>query len=305
VDDRGAHVRVLVTGAGGFLGRHLIAQLGPHHEVVALSRRPPEAPLKDLARWVICDLRALDVSALPDRVDAVVHLAQSSRYREFPEGAEDMFAVNVASTFALLEYARAASASAFALASTGGVYGRSDAPVRETDRPRPTSFYFRSKLAAEALVEGYAERFRTLALRFFFIYGPGQERMLIPTLAAKVAARQEIVIEGDPGLRINPINVDDAARVFEPALQSDTSGTFNVAGDEQVTISELVRLMGETAGERPRVRHEATHAEGDLVADTSRMRDELGVRPQVRLVDGLRALHTSLKSAAQRSPTAA
>jgi nucleoside-diphosphate-sugar epimerase len=287
-------MRILVTGAGGFLGRHLVARLGHRHELVALTRRPPEPDLRDLASWVTTDLRALDVSGLPERVEAVVHLAQSSRYREFPAGAEDMFAVNVASTFALLEYARAASASTFVLASTGGVYGRSHSPVRESDRAQPTTFYFRSKLAAESLVEGYAHHFRTLTLRPFFIYGPGQRRMLIPTLAAKVAAREEIVIEGDPGVRINPIYVDDAARVFEPALTSDAHGTFNIGGDEEVTITELVTLIGDAARERPHVRHEAASTAGDLVADCSRMREELGVQPQVRLAEGLRSLVTGL-----------
>ena len=283
-----------MTGAGGFLGRHLVASLGPRHELVALTRRPPAAELHSLAHWLVTDLRTLDTSALPDRVDAVIHLAQSSRYREFPGGAEDVFAVNVASTFALLEYAHTASASAFALASTGGVYGRSPSPVRESDPTQPTSFYFRSKLAAECLVEGYSSCFRTLAFRFFFIYGPGQERMLIPTLATKVATGEEIVIEGDPGLRINPIYVDDAARIFGPALDSEATGTFNVAGDEHLTISELVARIGETAGERPRVRHVATAATGDLVADTSRVRDELGLRPQVPLAAGLRSLVAGL-----------
>lgn len=299
-------MRILVTGAGGFLGRHLVAELGPRHEVVALTRRPPPPELEGAARWVTCDLRELDAALLPDHVDAVVHLAQSSRYREFPEGAEDMFAVNVSSTFALLEYARTACASAFALASTGGVYGRSRSPVRETDRPHPTSFYFRSKLAAEALLEGYADQFRTLAFRFFFIYGQGQRRMLIPTLAARIAAREEVVIEGDPGLRINPIYAEDAARVFEPALTSDAAGTFNVAGEEQVTITGLVGLIGDAVGERPRVRHDALRVEGDLVADVARMRDELGVQAQVPLVDGLRSLAAQMPAiiAAHRSPTA-
>jgi len=298
-------MRIVVTGAGGFLGRSLVARLGPRHDIVALTRRPPQPELAGLARWIVGDLRTLDYGALPDRVDAVVHLAQSARYREFPEGAEDMFAVSVGSTFSLLEYARAASASAFVLASTGGVYGRSPDPVREADPPVPTTFYFRSKLAAEVMLEGYADQFRTLTFRFFFIYGPDQQRMLIPTLAAKVAAREEIVIEGDPGLRINPIFVDDAVRVFEPALTGNATGIFNVAGDERVTITDLVALIGQTAGQRPRVRHVAATGEGDLIADTDRMRNELGVQPQVSLGDGLRALHTAAKSAAQRSPTAA
>jgi nucleoside-diphosphate-sugar epimerase len=281
-------MRILVTGASGFLGRHLLSELAPEHELVALTRRPPEPELKGLARWVFCDLCALDEARLPARVDAVIHLAQSHRYREFPGGAEDMFGVNVGSTFGLLEYARAASAGTFVLASTGGVYRRSLKPLREGDPLQPTSFYFRSKLAAEILAEGYAEHFRTLALRFFFIYGPGQRRMLIPTLAAKVAAGEEIVIEGDPGVRINPIYVEDAARVFAPALASQASGALNIAGDEEFSIAELVARLGEEAGERPRVRHVPATLDGDLVADCTRMRDELGVRPQVGFADGLR-----------------
>ena len=298
-------MRILITGATGFLGRHLLSQLAPHHELVALSRRAPGPELEGLARWVPCDLSSLDVSVLPPRVDAVVHLAQSHRYREFPEGAEDMYGVNVGSTFALLEYARAAAAGTFVLASTGGVYRRSARPVKEGDALQPTSFYFRSKLAAEMLAEGYAEYMRTLALRFFFIYGPGQRRMLIPTLAAKVAAREEIVIEGDPGVRINPIYVEDAARVFAPALESPVAGTLNVAGEEDISLSELVELLGDVAGERPHVRHVPAALDGDLVADCSRLREELGLRPQVGLAEGLRRLvHTAVSSSAHRSPTA-
>ncbi len=283
-------MRILVTGAGGFLGRHVVRLLGPRHEVIALSRRAPEPELKGSASWVTCDLREPDLAALPDRIDAVVHLAQSTRYREFPGGADDMFAVNVASTFALLEYARAASARTFALASTGGVYGHSTAPLRESDPPRPASFYFRSKLIAESLVEGYAEHLRALTFRFFFIYGPGQQRMLVPTLAARVKAGDEIVIEGNPGICVNPIYVEDAARVFEPALTSGASGIFNVAGDERVTISDLVALISDVSGGRARVRHDAPRARGDLVADTARMREELGVLPQIGLAQGLRSL---------------
>jgi UDP-glucose 4-epimerase len=283
-------MRILVTGAGGFLGRHVVRLLGMRHEVIALSRRPPEPQLKDIAHWVTCDLRNPDLSGLPDRIDAVVHLAQSTLYREFPDGAQDMFAVNVASTFALLEYARTVSARAFVLASTGGVYGHSMAPLKESAPPRPTSFYFRSKLMAESLVAGYAEHVTALTFRFFFIYGPGQQRMLVPTLASRVKAGEEIVIEGDPGICVNPIYVDDAARVFEPALTSGASGIFNVAGDEKATISELVGMIADAAGERARVTHVLPRVQGDLVADTSRMRTELGVRPQVGLAEGLRSL---------------
>jgi nucleoside-diphosphate-sugar epimerase len=283
-------MRLLVTGAAGFVGAHLIEHLGGRHELFAIARRPAPPELADSATWIEQDLHRFDAGALPERVDGVIHLAQSAHYREFPAGAADVFAVNVASTFELLEYARAAGARAFVLASTGGLYGYRPRPIREDeDEPRPTTFYFRSKRAAELLAAAYSELLSVIVLRFFFVYGPGQTRMLIPTLIDKVARGEEIVVEGDPGLSVNPIHVDDAVRVFEPALTLGSSGVFNVAGSERVTISGLVRLIGEIADRSPAIAHDAAQPEGDLIADIARMREVLGVLPRISLRDGLRS----------------
>ena len=76
---------------------------------------------------------------------------------------------------------------------------------------RPAGFYPRSKLAAEVLAAGYGTT-RDAVLRPFFDLRPGQEGMLVATLAARVQAGEEVVVQGDPGLRLNPIHVDDAVR---------------------------------------------------------------------------------------------
>ena len=172
--------------------------------------------------WIEHDLvEPLADARLPERIDAVIHLAQSRRYREFPEGARDVFEVNTRSTFELLEYARRAGARSFVFTSTGGVYAPRREPLVETDPVQPSSFYFSSKYV------GRAARSRTTAsssrpsiLRPFAVYGPGQERMLVPTLIERVAAGDVVTVQGDRGLRINPIYVDDAVRVFEPALDA-------------------------------------------------------------------------------------
>jgi nucleoside-diphosphate-sugar epimerase len=280
-------VRILITGAAGFVGSRLVQHLADRHELFAIARRPP-AVLADRAHWIEQDLRAFDADALPDRIDGVVHLAQSPRWRDFPDGAADVYAVNVASTFALLEYARQAGAQGFVLASTGGVYAPSAQPITEADEPRPTAFYFRSKRAAEELAAAYAELLSVVVLRPFFVYGPGQDRMLIAGLIDKVTGGGPIVVDGDPGLTINPIHVADAVRVFEPALTLGRSTTVNVAGPENVTITDLVRQIGELTGRAPDISHRGEQPAGDLVADISRLRDELGVNPAIGLSEGLR-----------------
>jgi UDP-glucose 4-epimerase len=284
-------VRVLMTGATGFIGRHVVQELGHRHEIVAVSRTAPPSDLSDAATWVEQDLAAgLDTARLPRRVDAVVHLAQSRRYRDFPDGAQDVFAINVHSTFRLLEWAREAGARAFVLASTGGIYAYSSRPVREDDPVRLANLYFRSKYAAEVLLGAYAELLRPVVLRPFFVYGPGQRGMLIRQLAERVVSGEEIVVDGDPGIRINPLHVADAVRVFEPALSGSVSGAINIAGPDVVSLAELVATLGEAAGVRPVVRHRPADLDGDLVASTERMRAVLGVTPRVGLAEGLRGV---------------
>jgi UDP-glucose 4-epimerase len=289
-------MRILVTGATGFVGSRLVEHLGERHELYAIGRRPPPAELAGRATWIEQDLREFDPAALPDRIDGIVHLAQSEHYRDFPDGAPDMFAVNVASTAAALDYARHAGAHTFVLASTGGLYGYRSHPIRERDdAPRPTTYYFRSKRSAEVLAEAYAGLFSVIVFRFFFVYGVGQRRMLIRTLIDKVLDGEEIVIDGDPGLTINPIHVDDAVRAFEPAFGLGRSDTFNIAGAEQVTITDLVRLIGEIAGRQPAITNNANQPEGDLVADIRRLREVLGVTPEMSLRDGLRSVIPSFR----------
>jgi nucleoside-diphosphate-sugar epimerase len=261
---------VLVTGATGFVGRHLrLADM--------------LAPRLDLTR---------PLKGLPERIDAVVHLAQSRRYREFPEGAEDVLAVNVASTVALADYARRAGARTFVLVSTGGVYGFGSRPAREDDPVAPIGFYQASKYAAEVLLAPYAEYFTTVILRPFFVYGATQRGMLVASLARRVLDGQPVT---GPGPRMNPIHVDDAVRAIEAALALEESAVINVAGDEVVTVADVARGLAAAAGVEIEI--EEGEPAGDLVADTTRMRERLGVTPQVSLAEGLRGVIDEARAA--------
>lgn len=287
---------VLLTGATGFIGRHLLQRLAREQEVVAIARGAPPDDLAGHATWIRHDLaRPLERTALPARVETIVHLAQSPRYRDFPDGAADVFALNVAAPAELLDYARAAGAQRFVLCSTGGVYGLNDERVREGHAVSPLNFYLASKYAAEVLLVPYREVLHSVVLRPFFVYGPGQRGMLVATLAGRVVRGEEVAVDGDPGLRINPIHVRDAARAIAAAIDLEASEIINVAGDEAVTITDLVHRLARVAGTEAQIVHRGDGPAGDLLGDNSRMKDVLGVAPEVSLDAGLREVVDELR----------
>src|SRR5579883_612232 len=151
---RGLPMRILLTGATGFIGRHLLSFWKGRHELFALVRGPQPGPADDGVHYLHADLtQPLDGARLPAGVEAIVHLAQANV--SFPQGAGELFAVNTGAVQQLLEYGRRVGARRFLLASTGDVYGRRLGPCRESDPVNPTSFYGATKAAAEMLAASY------------------------------------------------------------------------------------------------------------------------------------------------------
>lgn len=281
-------MHILITGAMGFIGRRLLEHLKGRHMVYALARAQDLAGVPADVIPIPQDLtEPLCRTRLPESIDAVIHLAQSDFYRAFPERADDMVAVNVESTVRMLDYAREAGARSFVAASTGGVYGQGPRPFHETDPVAPPDFYTATRRSAELLIAPYRQFFRTVIFRFFFVYGPGQRGMLIPTLMGRLLRGETITVQGNPGLRVNPIHVLDVVRAFEPALDVEESGIFNIAGDESLTISELVELMSDVSGKRAIIAHSEAVLQGDVVGSNERVKSVLDVQPRILLREGL------------------
>lgn len=279
-------MRVLVTGATGFIGRRLIAFLRTRHETIAVLRRADDAAALGAAAWVLADLAGpLDADVLPAGVDAVVHLAQANV--PFPEAAPELFAVNVAATLGLLDWARRASVPRFVLASSGDVYGPHRTPRRESDAPAPASFYGATKSAAETIAQAYAGYLSPCILRLFRPYGPGQSGRLLPRLAAAVRRGEPVATGLDGGPRLNPIYVDNVLQVIERALGGSFAGIVNVAGDETVTLRELACRLGSVVGREPVFRDDDAAGLADTLGDNRLMHEALGGWPLVPLDEGL------------------
>lgn len=249
-------MKIVITGASGCVGQALVPSLVSHgHDVMALVRR--RLPLSEDEgvgpRYVECDLaRPVDLSKLPAKADAVIHLAQSRRYRDFPEAADETFAINTAAALDLARYAVGAGARSYVYASSGSVYVPRPRPVDEAAPTAPASFYAASKLAAEAVLAPFSSRLSLSRLRFFYVYGPGQSGMLTDGLASRIRRGEAITLNGADGITICPSFSGDVARVARVAAERAWSGVFNVGAPGFVTLREYAGMIGETLGLAPK-----------------------------------------------------
>jgi UDP-glucose 4-epimerase len=281
--------KIIVTGASGLVGSHLIAELGGQYEVHGLSRCAPGGGRNVI--WHSADLgNEFDYSLLPQDADTLVYLAQSDYFRDFPERAVDIFRVNTAQVLTALDFARASGIKTFIYASSGGVYGFPEKGVTE-DVTIPASgnlgFYLSSKLCAEIVAENYAPFMNIVILRFFFVYGAGQKRsMLIPRLVDNIRSGKPITLQGQVGIRINPVHASDAARAIYSAFDLQGCHRVNVAGPDVLSLRDICEIIGKKLGVEPIFDTNASAPVGNLIGDIESMQKLLCI-PTKHFVDGI------------------
>ena len=282
-------MKLLVTGATGFIGSKLVERISKDNLVYCIARSESKIFQKDNVNWIIQDLsKELNYSILPKELDAIIHLAQSKHYRNFPEKALDIFLVNDYSTVQLLDYGRIIGIKSFVYASSGSVYARKDGSFLEDDPLNPTTFYPNSKLISEHLVNSYSNFFSTAILRYFSVYGEGQKNMLIPNLINSVKEGRPITIYNEEGIKITPTYIDDAVRATASAISIQGNEIINVAGSDVVSILKLSEIIGEVLGKKPVYEYKNDPNAMDFVANIDKMKSVLGVVPEVSIKEGIK-----------------
>jgi len=301
-------VKVVVTGAAGFIGSHLAhSLLADGHEVTGLdcftdyyARAIKESnlrPLRAHARFRLVEERLQDADLAPvlEGASHVFHLAaqagvRASWGREFAHYTEH----NVLATQRLLEAALASGRPRIVYASSSSVYGDVEAlPLREDGPCHPVSPYGVTKLAAEHLAVLYQRNhgLPTVSLRFFTAYGPRQRPDMAFHRFLKAARDgRPVTVFGDGTQTRDFTYVDDIVTAVRAAALSGRPGSvYNVGGGERVALNEVLRLIETVTGRRLEIQRQEPQ-KGDMkdtFADTSAARRELGFRSTVSLGEGL------------------
>lgn len=299
-------MRVLVTGAAGFIGSWLCERLlADGHSVTGLDafvgfydeaakRRNLEVALASPEfRFVQADLRTSELGPLLEGVDAVVNEAAVAGLAPSWADLDLYVSCNIIGLGRLLEAAHRAEVKRFVQVSTSSVYGLH--AVGDEDRPlRPVSPYGVTKLAAEHLVSAHVEAFGLPAtiVRYFSIYGPRQRPdMAYHRFIEAMLDGRPITIYGDGEQSRSNTFVTDAVEGTVRALEHGAIGeVYNIGGGERITLNEAVRIIGDAVGVTPIVEHSES-VPGDqrhTGADSGRAERAFGYRASVAPDAGLR-----------------
>jgi GDP-4-dehydro-6-deoxy-D-mannose reductase len=255
-------MRVLVTGAGGFVGRWLTEGLrNAGHETLADNQR---VDVTDGG-----DVRATVSHTLPD---AVAHLAAVSFPPEAAADPVNALEVAVAGTINVLEAVRSMAHPAVVLVTGSsevyGVHPPEDLPLRESSALRPQKPYALAKAAQESAALAYAARFdlRVVVTRSFSHIGPGQsDNFVVPAMSKRVhelaAGMTDAIRVGNIDVRRDMSDVRDVVEAYRLLLESSINGNFgagglvvNVCSGHSVTIRWIVEEMCRLASVEPRLR---------------------------------------------------
>jgi dTDP-glucose 4,6-dehydratase len=303
--------RVLVTGAGGFIGSHLVDALvrsgADVRAFVRYTSRSDDGWLADLAPEVFAEVEVFRgdlvnpeaVTGALDGRERVFHLGALIPIPYSYRHPREFVAANVTGTLNVLEAARRADVARVVHTSTSEVYGTPlDVPVPETARLHAQSPYAASKVAADQLAGSYHASFGVpvVTVRPFNTYGPRQSaRAVIPTIVTQALARGEIELGALAPTR-DFLFVGDTVRGFLAA--ADAAGVdgeaINLGTGREISIGALVRLiLDELQLDLPvreaseRLRPADSEVER-LLADAAKASALLGWEPAVRLEEGLR-----------------
>jgi nucleoside-diphosphate-sugar epimerase len=293
--------RVLITGAGGFIGAALVRALAQSETVIASDLDGNAGDAADFCACDITDARQVDELFDRDRFDTIIHCGAISGPMVMADRPLDVWRINVMGTAHLLEAVRRQGIGRFVLCSSCSVYGAMNgATIDEETPPDPGSFYGASKLSAEQAMIGYVREHgvNAVALRLAWVYGPGRRTpTTLEDLVRATLDGRSIEIAASPAEMTHYVYIEDVVTGLIAASRSSALPrlVYNISAGRGVSMAQLAATLQEPA---PGTTVTFTGPKDAGVGPSGFALDnaerDLGYRPKISLSQGLRCYRDGL-----------
>lgn len=250
-------MRILVTGASGFTGRHFITfAKSKGHECVGLSySRSYDNDVEHTLHANLNDKTSLQRALDGQRFDAVVHLAAISFVAH--GDIDEIYTTNLLGTTNLIDVVNSISDNSihFLIASSGNIYGNTQKlPITEENEFKPANDYAASKCAMEMALKVRSQNTKITIVRPFNYTGVGQaEHFLIPKIVKAFKTNQDTIELGNLDIARDFSDVRDVVSAYLLILEQGHQGTFNVCSGRAVALSEILNLCEQLSGRNMKV----------------------------------------------------
>lgn len=239
--------KILIVGADGALGSAVKSLLRELNFSAFFSSRNLQN--KD-ADHIYLDLNSPNIDV--EKFDVIVYLAQSGRYRDYPDGLGDLSQINIVAP-SVISRTALKSGGKFVYFSTGSVYAQSDYYLNENSqvkRQGELDSYSLSKLLGESQIIDTSSS--NLIIRPFFMYGKNaKDSSLFPSLVRSILQEKEITLVGENGLIFNPISSRQAALALIHLISCDAAGVYNLSGHESTNLKSVVGKISSKLNKKP------------------------------------------------------
>ena len=278
-------MKIVVTGGSGFIGSHLVNELSKSNTVINIDSRQG----KD-----ITDLETLKREF--EGVDYVFHLAALISVQESSDNSKKYFEINTLGTLNVLSAAKEAGVKKVIFPSSASIYGDNPTPHKENMLPSPLSLYAITKMDGEYLMKMFKDIYglNTTVIRFFNVYGPGQEKGVISKFIKNALKNEEIILQGGEQTR-DFVYVKDVVRILIRSLEKDVD-LVNFGTGNSVNVRELADKIISLTNSNSKIEKRG-QAKGEVLksqADMSKA-GSLGFNSEYSLDQGLKETIESFK----------
>lgn len=293
-------MNILITGSSGFIGRSLIKKLRNKHDIFAIDKN--EATAEFIKKHFVCDLSNYScLSRIEDPIDVVYHFGSASSILSYKGKETQLADLEIQQFVNIMRFSKIKNVKKFIFPSTASLYSRNS--HANDNVLNPSNIYAAVKFTEEQIAKHFNGGIKTLGLRIFMVYGPGEESKSdraspISLFMQDILKGKSPIVFGDGTQTRDPIFIDDLVEILVNILQMpNTTGVQDICTGNLISFNDIISKINmiSSANINPTyVSRPKSYIEG-VTGDPSFAREVLN-RKFTPLDEGIRSMINALRT---------